>query len=105
MNTLTWFNTDKYINFLKRWKFNEEQINFLIDQRNIFESQKRNTEEVVCNTCGNKKEVTTFNYDDYEREMWYTMNRSGLFENEKQNKTRIVNWTPDDTRRFITEVD
>lgn len=45
--TYTWFNTDKYINFLKRRGFNDEQIDFLIDQRNSFENQKRNVESIM----------------------------------------------------------
>lgn len=31
----------------------------------------------------------------FEDEMWYTMNRSGLFEDRQ--------WTPTDTRKYITE--
>lgn len=103
MTTLTWFSIDRYTNFLKRYDFNEDQINFLIDQRNAFESLKRNEEIEVCETCGKKKNAPQFDYDGYEREMWYTMNRSGLFEDDEENKTGITNWTPHHTRRFITE--
>jgi hypothetical protein len=103
--TLSWFDVQKYSDFLTRFNFNEEQINFLIDQRRIYETAKRNTETVVCGTCGNSKEVRTFDNDTYEREMWYTMNCSGLFEkDDEDNKTGIKNWTPDYTRLFITEV-
>lgn len=37
--------------------------------------------------------------------LWYTMNRSGLFENDdEENKSDINNWTPIETRHYITEI-
>ena len=38
--------------------------------------------------------------------MWYTMNRSGLFEkDDEENETEIDDWSPTDTRDYITEID
>lgn len=104
MTKYTWFDVSQYTSFLERWGFNEEQINFLIDQRNSYETLKRSTEIEECECCHNTKEVNHFDYDNYERGMWYTMNRSGLFEDDEDNKTGITNWEPNDTRRFITEI-
>lgn len=104
MVTYTWFNEDTYTKFLKRFRFNEEQIDFLIEQRNSFENEKRNVETVTCVSCGKSKDECFFDYDSYERDLWYVMNRSGLFEDDEGNKTGIVNWTPHETRIYITEV-
>jgi hypothetical protein len=100
----TWFSEDRYTKFLESYDFNEEQINFLIDQRHNFEALRRNTEREKCEKCGEYHETNDFDLDTYEREMWYTMNRSGLFEDDEENKTGITDWTPEHTRRFITEL-
>ena len=42
--------------------------------------------------------------DNWERDQWYTFNRSGLFEDDESNKTDITNWQQWHTRLFITEV-
>ncbi len=73
---------------LKLSGFNDEQAEFIIQQRRNYEALK---------------EDEFFDYDSYERDMWYTMNRSGLFEKEKSNKSDITNWDPQDTRMHITE--
>jgi hypothetical protein len=78
-----------YVLWLERLDFNEAQIDFLITQREIYL---------------NSKDTEEFDYDSYERDMWYTMNRSGLFEDEPENKTEITDWTPTETRQYITEV-
>ena len=99
----TYFDEGTYRAFLERCEFNEEQIDFLVDQRDSFETTKRQTDTETCPTCGNRKEVNYFDYDGYEREMWYTMNRSGLFEDTEDNKSKITNWNPTHTRTYITE--
>ncbi len=103
MTTLSYFDVNKYSDFLTRYNFNEEQINFLTDQRTIYETEKRSIETVTCDTCNKTTEIGTFDADTYEREMWYTMNRSGLFEDIEENLTGITNWNPKHTRQFITE--
>lgn len=103
MATFTHFDQHNYSKFLTLYNFNEEQIQFLFDQRTNYEYAKRSIETVTCDTCNKTTEISTFDADTYEREMWYTMNRSGLFENEPENKTGITNWNPTHTRQFITE--
>ncbi len=102
--TRTWFDVHTYAEILRKDLFNDEQINFLIDQRNIYEDLKRSTETVICETCNKETEVSTFDDDTYEREMWFTMNRSGLFEDDEENLTGITDWTPNHTREYITEI-
>ena len=41
--------------------------------------------------------------DNWERDQWYTFNRSGLFEDDESNKTDITNWSQWETRHYITE--
>ena len=79
---------EDYTHFLKFMDFNEEQIKFIIKQREVYDILRKEKE---------------FHYDTYERDMWYTMNRSGLFEREKSNKSQIYSWNPSHTRMFITE--
>jgi len=79
-----------YQRFLTNLKFNEEQIEFLSEQVKDFSIMKQ---------------YEYFDYDCYERDMWYTMNRSGLFEKDIDNKTGITNWSPNHTRKYITEID
>ena len=44
--------------------------------------------------------------DDWERDQWYTFNRSGLFEkDDEENLSDITDWGQDDTRRYITEIE
>ncbi len=84
------FKTDEaYSRFLERMNFNPEQISFIIKQRGLFLSLRKNED---------------FYYDTYERDMWYTMNRSGLFEKTKENKSDIFEWKVFETRMFITEL-
>lgn len=90
--TQIWANAD-YEDFLQKYDFNEEQIEFLCTQR-------QNYMQMVENAKDDKE--AAFDYDTYERDMWYTINRSGLFENDEDNKSGITNWGPNDTRRFIT---
>ena len=80
---------DNYIDYLLNDNFNDEQINFLVKQVNDYHSQK---------------ESEYFYYDSYERDMWYTMNRCGLFENEETNKTEITEWEVNETRFYITDI-
>jgi len=84
------FDEDKnYKQFLKNMDFNPEQVEFIFKQYQIYESLSKEKH---------------FDYDTYEGDMWYTMNRSGLFEKTKENKSGITSWDPHDTRLFITEV-
>lgn len=78
-----------YASFLEENDFNQEQIDFIVKQR-----------ENYLNT----KEDEFFDEDTHERDMWYTMNRSGLFENDDFNKSEITNWSVSDTRLYITEL-
>jgi len=81
--------TDDYIQFLKDENFNDAQIEFLLIRKEEYERISQNED---------------FWYDGYERDMWYTMNRSGLFEKDEDNKTEIYHWCPDETRYYITEL-
>jgi myosin-crossreactive antigen len=80
---------NKHISFLLDNDFNQEQIDFIVKQRENYL---------------NIKIDELFDEDTYERDMWYTMNRSGLFENNKSNKSELTNWTVNDTRLYITEL-
>lgn len=80
---------EEYQRFLKQLRFNSSQIDFLLKQRKNYLHLRKQKD---------------FHYDTYERDMWYTMNQSGLFENTKDNIIGIVNWTPQDTRLYITEI-
>jgi hypothetical protein len=83
-------NLEDYIEFLKESDFNKEQIDFIIKQRQIYDEISKED---------------SFYYDSYERDMWYTMNRSGLFEKDELNKSEIDSWIPTYTRIYITETD
>lgn len=74
-----------HLNYLERCGFNEEQCRFIAEQRQLFLAhlEKCNEEDIH------------FDMDGYESDMWYTMNRSGLFEDKQ--------WGVVDTRAFITE--
>lgn len=82
------FTNEKYISYLESDNFNDEQIKLLIKQVNNYATLK---------------ESEYFDYDTYERDMWYTMNRSGLFEHDQENKTDITDWGPNETRCYISE--
>lgn len=69
-------------------KFNEEQVKLILSVRKMYENQ-----------C----EDEYFDEDTFERDLWHTMNRSGLFEDDDENSSGITNWGVSDTRRFITE--
>ena len=82
----------KIRHYLTSCLFSEKQINFILEQIHYYNNLKENEE--------------FFDYDCYERDMWYTMNRSGLFEkNDEENETEIYDWSPTDTRDYITEID
>lgn len=89
------YNSDQYLKYLEQCGFNEDQVNFIADQRNAFKEMKENARD--------NPEEFGFDEDTYERDMWYTMNRSGLFEDDDENKSGITNWGVTHTRRFITE--
>ena len=80
---------NNYIDYLLSDNFNTEQIDFLVKQVNDYHSQK---------------ESEYFDYDSYERDMWYTMNRCGLFGNDETNKTEITEWGVNETRFYITDI-
>lgn len=71
--------------FLERCGFNQDQVSFICEQRRMFLA--------LIEQC--EQDDIPLDLDGYERDMWYTMNRSGLFE-EKQ-------WGVMETRCFITE--
>ena len=76
-----------YLEYLKNWGFNEAQIALIIEQVKNFNG----SEDV--------------DVDTFERDLWYTMNQSGLFEkDDDENESGIDNWTVNDTRRLITEI-
>lgn len=82
----------KIRHYLTSCLFSEKQINFILEQIHYYNNLKENEE--------------FFDYDCYERDMWYTMNRSGLFEkDDEENETEIDDWSPNETRDFITEID
>lgn len=78
-----------YEKLLKLYDFNEEQIQFINKQYENYQIIRKDEH---------------FYYDSWERDMWYTMNQSGLFEKDEENKSEIYDWDPGDTRRFISEV-
>lgn len=84
----TYYSEPDYRAWLKEENFNEEQIDFLCDRLTEYHNLKREEH---------------FDYDTYERDMWYTMNRSGLFEDIGENETEIYDWDPYHTRMYITE--
>ena len=82
----------KIRHYLTLCSFNKKQIEFILEQIHYYNNLKENEE--------------FFDYDCYERDMWYTMNRSGLFEkDDEENETEIDDWSPTDTRDYITEID
>lgn len=81
---------DKFEKYLKEYNFNKEQIEFVLEQIKNFKFIE--TQDY-------------FDYDYWERDMWYVMNQSGLFEDEESNLTGITNWTPEETREYISEID
>jgi hypothetical protein len=80
---------EQYKEFLKAMNFNPEQVEFIFKQYKNYEQISQEEE---------------FYYDTYERDMWYTMNRSGLFEkDDEENKSGITSWNSNHTRLYITE--
>ena len=75
-----------YRNYLKFCNFNDAQIDLVIEQVNIFNNSK------------------VINVDIHERDLWYTMNQSGLFEEDRTNTAMIYRWCQADTREYITEL-
>jgi len=78
----------KYTEYLKQHKFNDAQIELICKVADEFNDQRFTKE---------------FHYDTWERDLWYTMNRSGLFERDEDNKTNIFDWSVADTRYYISE--
>lgn len=71
--------------------FNDEQLQLIQEVRDQYKAQKE-TEE--------------FDEDTFERDLWYTFNRSGLFEkDDDNNRSDISNWGVHHTRIYITEYD
>ena len=86
----------EYFEFLKENDFNEKQIGLIMDVRNQFEEFEADNEN---------EEGYLFALDGWERDQWYTFNRSGLFEaNDEENVSDITDWAQEDTRRYITEI-
>ena len=84
----------KFANFnynrhLQKCNFNDAQIDLIIEQVNMYQI--------------NKKEGYVDD-DTFERDLWYTMNQSGLFEKDDENKTMITLWGVPHTRTYITEI-
>jgi len=81
---------DEITEWLEGYDLNSKQIEFIVKQIIDYEEISK---------------YDHFDYDSYERDMWYTMNRSGLFEkDDEENKSDINNWTPIETRHYITEI-
>ncbi len=74
---------------LKESKFNAEQIELITRVKVEY--------EVV-------KAQPLFIYDNWERDLWYTMNQSGLFEDDDVKKTGITAWGVSHTRMYISEI-
>ena len=73
-------------------KFNKKQLELISTVRAEFKAFKQE--------CKNNLDAI----DGWERDQWYTFNRSGLFEaNDEENLSGITNWHQNDTRRYITE--
>jgi hypothetical protein len=73
---------------LKESKFNAEQIELITRVKVEYEVAKTQP---------------LFTYDNWERDLWYTMNQSGLFEDD-ENKTGITAWGVSHTRMYISEI-
>jgi hypothetical protein len=69
----------EHITMLKRNGFTDEQTLYIIMQRDNYLHAVKDEH---------------YSDDAFEDDMWYAMNRSGLFEG--------VNWSPYHTRRWIT---
>lgn len=93
--------------------FNEQQAAFIVEQKKNYLALSEQTVKGACSCCGHTKKSHHFDYDSYERDMWYVMNTSGLFERVVDEDDNIDwssdlpisdgLWGPDDTRRYITE--
>ena len=83
------FVNSNYNRKLEKCNFNDAQIDLIIEQVNNFHSSKFDP---------------FFDEDTYERDLWYTMNQSGLFEKDEENKTMITLWGVPHTRQYITEI-
>jgi len=84
------YTNKNYIEFLSSFNFNQSQIDFIVKQAEFYYS--------IC-----KEDY--FNYDCYERDLWYVFNQSGLFEsNDENNISDIDIWDTSDTRFYITEI-
>lgn len=89
-------NREEYLEFLRESEFNDSQIKLIVDTRvnfEAFEKENENTEDYAAIL------------DGWERDQWYTFNRSGLFENDDFNDSGITDWEQSDTRRYITEIE
>ena len=80
---------ENYISFLQSMNFNEAQIELIVRVKEEYDGLPHRDAGYV---------------DGWERDQWYTFNRSGLFEgDDEDNKTHIDDWTQSDTREYITE--
>ncbi len=88
---------EQYLDFLNENNFNNEQIALILNVRKQFEAFEKEFEDA---------EGYLDMLDGWERDQWYTFNRSGLFEaNDEENVSEITDWHQDDTRRYITEIE
>ena len=78
-----------YKDWLEDMDFNPEQVEFIFKQREIYLALK---------------EEDFFDNDVYEKDMWFIMNRRGLFEKNKENKSDICSWEVSHTQMYITEI-
>jgi len=77
------------IESLKDSEFNDKQIAFILERIKEYDEIRK---------------FESFDIDNYERDMWYTINQSGLFEkDDDENLTDIDTWSPEDTRSYITD--
>lgn len=74
---------DKYV-LIRNTLFNQDQLALIEQMRLAYEDDD-------------------IDEDCFEWDLWYTMNQSGLFDKDyPRNKSEIYDWTPTDTRIFIT---
>jgi len=74
---------DKYVE-VRNTLFNQDQLALIEQMRAAYEDED-------------------IDEDCFERDLWYTMNQSGLFnKSDPRNKSEIDDWTVTDTRIFIT---
>lgn len=90
-------NREEYVEFLRENNFNQKQIDLITSVRTNFESFEKDNEE---------NEDYSIALDGWERDQWYTFNRSGLFEdNDEENLSDITCWSQIETRMYVTEIE